>query len=776
MKPEATPRARRSLWLCLSLGLLLGCGPSQAPDAEPEAHFTEQAAVRQSLRGQVTAGTEHALVVLPDGVAFAWGRNLEGQLGTGDTLGRSLPLMVAQAQDTNGPQRPLQRVRAVAAGAKSSLALQADGTVWAWGDNSQGQLGLGTTGGTNLLARQLPGLTRIISVAAGRQHALALREDGTVWAWGSNLMGQVGAGAEAGAVPAPVQVPGLTGVAGIACGADHSLARKADGTVWAWGSNAHGQLGAGTSASSSRLPIRVMDEQGAALTRVVELAAGAEHGLALREDGTVWAWGFNSNGQLGNGLPDSQQAAPTQVKNAQGTGPLSNIVSITGGNWHSLAVDGEGHAWAWGFNIRGQLGDGSTTRRFLPIAVQDTAGTGVLSGLKALAAGDNFSLAVGSDGRLWAWGYNFQGQLGLGDKVNRSRPTPSAGATGRGWVVTHYDRTLAAHADGTLWVSGRNHKGQLGTGTTTSHAAPVQLTLPSGVVNAAISDSHSLAVLTDGSVWAWGDNVYGQLGFTDGQPRLQPSRIPGLTNMVAVAAAPIDSVALRTDGTVWTWGNRLAVGTPLPGVNALPRQVEGLEGVVAIAAGSEYAVALRADGTVWAWAYFENTWYDPEGPAPLSMTPTPVQGLEQIVSISRGGLFMLALRADGSIWSWGEPGAYQAPHSTQPPTPVQSLTGVIAVSAGYNHALAVCADGTIWSWGNNGYGQLGDGSMMPRALPAQVPGLSDGVAVAAATYGNSLAVRADGTVWAWGNNSYGQLGTGTTYYALRTPVPSLLLP
>ncbi|BAS26700.1 hypothetical protein LIP_0843 [Limnochorda pilosa] len=185
-------------------------------------------------------------------------------------------------------------VAAVAAGDLHSLARQTDGTVWTWGDNDAGQLGDGTTLDRNTPAR-VDGLNGVAAVAAGSYHNLALKEDGTIWAWGRNNLGQLGDGTTTTTRPTPVQVSGLTGVVDVAAGWDHSLALRSDGTVWAWGYNAFGQVGIG-STTEQHTPVQI-----SGLTGIVAVAGGGYHSLALKSDGTVWAWGYNSTGQLGDG-------------------------------------------------------------------------------------------------------------------------------------------------------------------------------------------------------------------------------------------------------------------------------------------------------------------------------------------------------------------------------------------------------------------------------------------------------------------------------------------
>ncbi|WP_375759488.1 Ig-like domain-containing protein [Corallococcus exercitus] len=342
-------------------------------------------------------------------------------------------------------------------------------------------------------------------LAAGDHHTLALKQDGTVWAWGSNVSGQLGDGAATSRLT-PVQVPGLASVAALTAGGAHTLALKQDGTVWAWGSNGSGQLGDGT--TTNRLtPVQV---QG--LTGVAALSAGAYHTLALKQDGTVWAWGSNGYGQLGNGTT-ADQPTPVQVPG------LTGVVAVAVGHSHAQVLKSDGTAWAWGANHWGQLGDGTTTSRLTPVQVQG------LTGVAALTAGWGQTFALKHDGTVWAWGYNGNGRLGDGTGNDRLAPVQVQGLTGVATVTAGGAHTFALKKDGTVWVWGYNAYGQLGDGTQTDRYTPVQVPGLTGVAVLAAGLYHSLLLRQDGTVWAWGWNDYGQLGDGTQTVRLTPMQL-----------------------------------------------------------------------------------------------------------------------------------------------------------------------------------------------------------------------------------------------------------
>jgi alpha-tubulin suppressor-like RCC1 family protein len=260
----------------------------------------------------------------------------------------------------------------------------------------------------------------------------------------------------------PVQVIDLTNVKTISAGELHTVALKYDDTVWAWGSNYYGQLGNGT-RTSSRLPVQI-----SGLTGVKEISAGAFNTVALKYDGTVWAWGLNSSGQLGDGTT-TDRTIPGQV-GVSGSF-LTDVIAISAGFVsHAVALKSDGTVWAWGSNSYGQLGDGTTMNRMIPVQVSG------LTGVKEISAGDSHTVAIKNDGTVWAWGLNSSGQLGDGTDINRNAPVPIFGFPVDGKVISAGDwHTVALGNDGTVWAWGLNFSGQLGDGTDINRNAPIQV-------------------------------------------------------------------------------------------------------------------------------------------------------------------------------------------------------------------------------------------------------------------------------------------------------------
>jgi alpha-tubulin suppressor-like RCC1 family protein len=456
----------------------------------------------------------------------------------------------------------------------------------------------------------------------------------------------------------------------------HSLSIHADGSLWATGDNTYGQLGTGSTTSTTTWV------QVGAATNWVQVAAGSTHSLGLRADGSLYAWGSNQYGQLGT----TTNAGTTVVNSTPTRVGTDTYTQIAAGNYHCLGLRADGSLYAWGQNNVGQLGNATNTGTTAPNPTPTRVGTDTYTQVAAGAL--YYSMALKADGSLYAWGDNYYGQLGTTVNSGTRAPTP---------LPT-----------------------RVGTDTYTQVVA---------------GSSHCLALKADGSLYAWGDNYYGQLGNT--------------TNFFSY--------------------------TP----NPTPTRV-GTATYTQVAAGFEFTLGLRADGSLYAWGI--------NGAGQLGSTinvgmgkanPTPLQvgTATNWVQVAAGHGHSLGLRADGSLYTWGYNSAgqlgngYTNPLSTSTPTATSTALPTRSTAAGFNFGLAVKADGTLWAWGNNSYGQLGNGGTTASLSPRQIGTDHDWVQVAAGAY-HSLALKADGTLWAWGLNLQGQLGfasTSGTYTSTSSP-------
>jgi len=329
-----------------------------------------------------------------------------------------------------------------------------------------------------------------IKLATGYAHTLVVTDDGTLWTFGYNYSGQLGKGTEQPYNnPLPIKI--MTEVKDIAAGSLHSLAVKKDGSLWAWGYNHYGQVGNYTTDSIKDVlsPVKIMDD-------VTAVAAGGNHSLAIKNDGTLWAWGANEKGQLGDGTVEYKKAKPVKI--------MDDVKDIAAGSEHSLALKNDGSLWAWGSNWGGQVGDGTKNDTSVPVQI--------MSDVKAVAAGPEarYSFAIKNDGTLWLWGYNIYGSRN-GIDIYHTKPVQVMKDVKE--VYGGFNHTVAIKTDGTLWGWGSDSAGQLGgagSGSKGTVAAPVKIM--TDVTDAAAGKYFTIIAKTDGTLWGVGFNHYGDLG------------------------------------------------------------------------------------------------------------------------------------------------------------------------------------------------------------------------------------------------------------------------
>ncbi len=357
----------------------LGDGTTTGPETCGGVACSRIAVSASGSPGEVTAvaaGTNHSLALQSIGTVLAWGENYEGELGNGTTTSSSSPVKVSS----------LSKVSAVAAGNEFSLAQLKGGTVEAWGYNGYGQLGNGTTTSSSSSVK-VSSLSEVVAIVAGETHSLALLKNGTVEAWGANAAGELGDGSTTSS-DVPAKVSGITEAVAIAAGGEFSLALLKNGTVEAWGYNGAGQLGDGNTTSSD-VPVAV-----SSLSEVVSIAAGGAHSLALLKTGAVKSWGANQSGQLGDGSCCSMSDVPVKVSN------ITEATAIAAG-FHSLALLRNGTVKDWGRNSDGQLGDGTSAGPETCEPVEEAARACSkipVTVTTGFSEGDNLTEAVGING------------------------------------------------------------------------------------------------------------------------------------------------------------------------------------------------------------------------------------------------------------------------------------------------------------------------------------------------------------------------------------------
>lgn len=699
------------------------------------------------------AGDEHSCAIRSDGTAWCWGSNSFGQLGDGTTDDQIKPVAVVADSNSN---TKLPAFKAIAGGDVHTCALGSDGTVWCWGNNDAGQLGVGSGEFHN--PKQVPNLTGAIAIASGAAHTCAIASDGGVLCWGDNEAGQIGNNGSSN-VFQPQSASGPHGVTAIAAGGFATCAVDGSKQLWCWGDNSHGQLADGThDGHASPTQAMVHDATGVAVGNGFSCAVSG---------GKVSCFGANNVGELGT--PIDNQDHPGGVALAfPGT-----AVSVVARTNFACLIDDQKQVWCWGLNDDFQLADTTTFTRFAPVRTS-------YSDARAAAAGGRHTCVLSTAGGITCSGYDGHGQLGNGRRTSQGKPQRVPGIQNADAVSAAGLSTCATIKDGPVMCWGDNEQGNLGDGTTITraHAAPVP-TL-TGVQQLATGFGHA-CVVDQGGVECWGDNGHGQLGDMTNYTRGYPLAVPGLTNVAQVDAGAANTCALAS-GAVSCWGQNNAgqLGNGAPLGNGTPPDMTTPVGVMmlrpdvaSIAVGDGHACVVQADMTVSCWGGGGSGELG-NGAFDNSSLPVVASGLSGIVQVTAAAGFSCARSGDGNVWCWGAAGTlgFVVNHNVNTPTQT-GLSGVSKIDAGGSHACAIKSGGALVCWGDSSDGEIGDGGYDGQVTPVPVT-MPGGLGVKDISAGemHTCAVLTDGSVACWGDDRFGQLGDGVL--ADQHPVAPLL--
>lgn len=573
---------------------------------------------------EITTGDAHSCARTIDGAVWCWGSR---SLGRGsDPRSSYSPVLVE-----------LPTAVDIDAGTDHTCAVLADTTVRCWGeDNTQGQLGDGTTSTTRLPV-VVSGLAGATTVSAGENHSCATLSDGTVRCWGLDG-GRLGSTSAVGFSPVPVPVDGVAGAASVAAGREETCARRANGSLQCWG-------------------LEAVDPGAVGSTHDVELSTGG-HGCAVLTDGSVRCWGSRSYGQLGNDDADAASASPVSV------GPLEPAAAVSAGGTFGCALLPSTTLRCWGLNDSLQLGNIRVGNSPSPVPVLHyTPGAPSddrreLRHVVELETGSAHACTRLSGGMMRCWGNNNSGQIGIGSTGSAREPVGPSGIYSAVDISAGGANSCAVLDDGTArcWGFGG---WRIGSGTMPFTSAPSPLTV-AGLIDATSIDTgqnHTCVVRTGGKVSCWGadDGNQGVLGQSVFLGSNVPLEIADLDGVVEVAAGGRHSCALLADGSVRCWGanDRGQLGDGSSTAKSFePVPVVGLQDAVAITAGGEHSCALLADGTARCWganAYGQLG----DGSRQLSRSPVEVAGLSGLTDVDGGDRSTCAATSDGSAWCWG---------------------------------------------------------------------------------------------------------------------------
>lgn len=724
----------------------------------------------------VSAGRRHTVALTATGAAYAWGIASVGSLGDGGTdTDRTSPYPV-----TGGIA-----FAAVSAGLDYTVALDSAGNAYGWGLNDRGQLGTGNTSSRNAPTK-VQGTQTFRAISAGTAHTVALSTTGEAFAWGDNYYMQLGDGTSTPR-SAPVKVNGGLTFRTVSAGSNHTVALSSSGVGYAWGGNyPDGMLGTGLLSSESvGTPHRLA---GSHAFRSVD--AGSFHTVAVSHGGALYAWGSNAKGQVGDGTTSAQRT-PVPVGGAmQGAGfgiAALPAVNLRQGNSGQIAVHltrRGGFSGVVTFSLDGvpagvtatfspaSLSGGATSttltltapasasaskatlviRASAPGALDSEAQVRLtvytdLLAVGALSAGATHTCGLTSKGQAWCWGSNGYGAIGLGvEPVNEAtalyaNPMPVAGAHAFQAISSGDRHTCALTEAGKAYCWGDNAEGQLGDGTKTTRYAPVAVATTQTFKAISAGGKHTVALTTAGAVYAWGNNDVGTFGDNTQTGSPTPKAVASGQTFVAIDAGNTHTLALDGTGRAWAWGWGRQAHTDLTKTYNLKPVALGMNvpdtgswkgardlRFVQVSAGATRNVGLTADGKAWEWGDETIT----DASATYGFTPVVVPAAAAFVAVSAGGGSILAIANDGTLYFWGgyaiDSGCTldQVMQGTcrektfSAATP-RSFGEAVSISAGAQHAVAFGPNGLQYGWGNNSAGQLGDGTRTDRQSAVAQP-------------------------------------------------------
>ncbi len=797
---------RSGQWHTLILredGSLWGTGDNDDSQVKDSTEWNYVTPVEILSEGVVAvdAAVNHSMILDRYGVVSVFGGNYDGHLGPyGDPISAPTPL------EANG----LGPVVAIATGNRHHLLLDAYGDVWSFGEGENGKLGNDSPNDRDYPER-ITGYASIdaVAIAAGANHSLVLDSSGDVWSFGQNDEGQLGLGhTDDGYLPQKIDLP--EPIVAIEAGGAFSLALDASGNLWGFGDHKDLQLGLGYGNLIETSPVKIDHLQG-----VTHIAAGADHSLARTADGGVWSFGASSAGELGSAQTGDWREYPERVLlspthgylNTLGYESLESPLSLSktyveDTNLTVIVKDSSGDPIAYQEIV---IASGATTADLnlsIPAGAEDitvhyelNSGDSMLAEQAHLSANGLWSLEVGDSfadiGQLQALG-----ALGaLPEVLNIALLRDGGSSVPVGSEVSFTAQIEALHEPLDItWQMNDDRAEPLSEhfsytfdepglySTTLSVTDSENNTKTATQIVRVVGDAeqiaagagHTLRRNADGTVSIWGSNDQDQLGIDQVMVpiALTPLTHPGLSDVVAVKAGSNFSVALKSDGTVWSWGDnsngRLGIGesdgsydTPMPVVGGAMGG-DYLEGIVAIAAGEAHALALHESGTLYAWGW-NNSMGLGDGTTTSRSSPiaTHIGSIAgTIVAIDAGHSRSLALTDGGEVYAWGRRSHDGSSHGdTGTPYPVSGLSDITAIASGWRFNMALTGDGDLYTWGLNSSGQLGDGTTTDKDMVAS-PVLTD-VSAIAAGHSHALAVSG-GQLYAWGDGDQGQLGTGET--------------
>jgi len=710
----------------------------------------------------ISMGDSHSAALTSTGRLFTWGLNLSGQLGNDTILQSNIPFEITSQFVLNANDKIVQ----VDLGSLHSIAITSTGRIFSWGSNTSGQLGDNSQTGKNkpneitsrFTSFNLAVDDKISFLSTGGSFSSVITSNGRVFTWGLNSEGQLGNG-NTNLSTIPVEITSRFNLSGsekvtlVTLGATHISALTSAGKVFTWGSNYDGELGDGT-FNRRTAPTNITSRFGLAIGETITgFSMGSFHSSAITSNGRVFTWGYAGNGQLGEGTLTNRNT-PMDITFRLNLSIDEKVTGISLGSRHSSVKTSTGRLFTWGFNLNGQLGNGTTRNRFIPENLTSEFGLIEQEKVDQMSLGEAHSAGLTSTGRLFTWGFNGDGRLGQG-------------------LVFPNIRNSVVPVDIT---------------------EKFNLALNENIIQVSLGTFHSAALTSTGRVFTWGDNGSGQLGnqaSTSTESTL-PIDITARFNLAQgdritfISLGEWNSSAISLNGQVFTWGNNNSgqLGNQSTNLSDVPFNItsrfsfsEG-EKLISISIGNNHMIALTSTGRVFTWGLNSNGQLGNQSTnlsnVPFNITSSFVLANgETITKISAGENHSAAISSTGKVFTWGLNSFGQLGDNTVTqktiPTNITSQFNlasdeqVTSVVLGHNHSSAITSSGRVFTWGQNSGGQLGDNTVTQKTIPTNITSrfnLIDNETITVMNLGGefSSAISSTGRVFTWGWFGDGQLG------------------
>lgn len=734
----------------------IGAGSTKlVPTAVNMSNVTSGGFAKLSLGDNFTCG------LTKSGTTMCWGRGTEYQTARDPAASANVPVLTENTWSSINYGWAEKDFVDLVTGKNFVCNLNYRGRIYCWGKNTHGQFGNGTT--TDLETERstdyldmasYPAFKNLKKLVAGDEHVCGLTSEGKAVCWGRGTEGQIGDnGGVDRLVPTAVNVAGIVdfdGFTDITAGGDHTCAVTADGKVYCWGENSNGELG-NNSTTDALTPVQV-DATGITTAKTfVEVKAGRTHTCGRMIDGLVYCWGSSTDGKLG-GTYGVDQLVPVNVK--IGSNPLKTIVGLEVGRAHSCAITADGKAMCWGQqSADGRLGNNATASSADPVAVDVSALLGKRS-LKQISSGTSNSCAVNTQGRVYCWGRGDEGQNGnsFSDYLTPNEIlTTGTGGSLFAKVVVGNQHACALSTEGKVYCWGENGEGQLGNGGNVDNPTPAivdtsTITPFLGFKDISAGSNHTCGLHADGKIYCWGYGFFGQLGrnssFSANRPvAVVTASTPGLTKFIAVDAGSMHTCGLGANGLLYCWGygalGRLGTGNTLD--RMIPTAVvttsfPSKDRVVSFSAGNENTCAILSNNTkAWCWGagtHGKNgDFTELSRTSPVQMDTVGIPNFYQFKSLDVGQEHGCGITNRDTLVCWGE-GALGRIGDGPELYRTRPVPANFSAFAGYNGAVGVSSGGSFacsWSyageqfcWGEGLEGRLGNNLTANKETPAKM--------------------------------------------------------